>query len=106
MFDYFLMGQYPSEEDMALVREGKATTPVGTPRPASEFAWPPAPLAAASAPAGSASMPLASVSPAQSIAAAFLPQGVAPAQPAVQALPAASSPSAAASAIKPVSVRR
>ncbi|HEX7888680.1 MAG TPA: penicillin-binding protein 2 [Ramlibacter sp.] len=40
-FDYYLQGLYPSEEDIALVRQGKATTPVGAPRPAAEAAWPP-----------------------------------------------------------------
>jgi len=36
VFDYLLLGQYPSEEDMALAREGKATAPVGKPRQASD----------------------------------------------------------------------
>jgi penicillin-binding protein 2 len=49
-FDYYLQGLYPSEEDIALVRQGKATTPVGAPRPAAEAAWPP--LAANGAPPG------------------------------------------------------
>ena len=40
-FDYYLLGQYPSEEDIAAVRKGLATTPIGKPRPAAEFAWPP-----------------------------------------------------------------
>lgn len=76
-FDYYLMGLYPSEEDMALVRQGKATTPVGKPRPASEYAWPPAnspagAAAAAAAPA-SAAMQVATVPARQAIAAAFSP---------------------------------
>ncbi|HEY0826452.1 MAG TPA: penicillin-binding protein 2, partial [Ramlibacter sp.] len=41
VFDYYLMNQYPSEEDLALVRQGKAANPVGAPRVASEVAWPP-----------------------------------------------------------------
>jgi len=41
VFDYWLMNQYPSEEDLALVRQGKAANPVGTPRVASEVPWPP-----------------------------------------------------------------
>ncbi|MDB5750249.1 MAG: pbp2, partial [Ramlibacter sp.] len=41
VFDYWLMNQYPSEEDMAAVRQGKAANPIGTPRVASEVAWPP-----------------------------------------------------------------
>ena len=32
MFDYVLMGQYPSVEDMAAVRKGTAAAPIGTPR--------------------------------------------------------------------------
>ena len=31
VFDYLLLGQYPSEEDMAAVREGKAKAPLGFP---------------------------------------------------------------------------
>jgi len=42
VFDYWLLNQYPSEEDLAAVRAGKAGAPIGTPRPASEAAWPPA----------------------------------------------------------------
>ena len=34
VFDYLLLGQYPSEADMALTREGKSSAPVGTPRTA------------------------------------------------------------------------
>ena len=34
VFDYLLLGQYPSEADMALTREGKSSAPVGTPRAA------------------------------------------------------------------------
>ena len=32
VFDYVLLGQYPSEEDMAAVRKGLASAPIGTPR--------------------------------------------------------------------------
>ncbi len=32
VFDYLLAGQYPSEEDVALTREGKSSAPMGTPR--------------------------------------------------------------------------
>jgi penicillin-binding protein 2 len=85
-FDYYLMGQYPSEEDMALVRQGKATTPVGQPRPAAEFAWPPAnspagvgaagaagPAIAATATASAPMPQVATVASAQTIHAAFSP---------------------------------
>ena len=51
-FDYYLMGLYPSEEDLAAVRLGKATTPIGKQRDAAEAGWPPAaPGAAAVVPA-------------------------------------------------------
>lgn len=32
VFDYLLLGQYPSAEDIAAVRKGMATAPIGTPR--------------------------------------------------------------------------
>ncbi|SFN31799.1 penicillin-binding protein 2 [Variovorax sp. OV329] len=49
IFDYWLLDQYPSEADMAAIRQGKATAPIGKPRVASEVAWP-APASAPSAP--------------------------------------------------------
>ncbi len=42
VFDYWLMGQYPSEEDMAAVQKAQATAPLGKARVASEMPWPPA----------------------------------------------------------------
>ncbi|MBL0428625.1 penicillin-binding protein 2 [Ramlibacter alkalitolerans] len=75
-FDYYLQGLYPSEEDIAAVKLGKATTPIGTPRPAAEAAWPPASSAAAGAPtmpASAGAMPQAAVQSGQLIAAAFSP---------------------------------
>jgi penicillin-binding protein 2 len=36
VLDYWLLGLYPSEQDLALVRYGKASAPVGTPRLASQ----------------------------------------------------------------------
>lgn len=41
VFDYWLLGQYPSEEDLAAVRKGQAAAPIGKPRLAAEVAWPP-----------------------------------------------------------------
>jgi len=43
VFDYWLLGQYPNEEDLAAVRKGLAAAPIGKPRLASEVAWSPAP---------------------------------------------------------------
>lgn len=40
VFDYWLEGLYPSEEDIAAVREGKAFAPIGTPRRADEVMLP------------------------------------------------------------------
>ena len=35
-FDYMLLGQYPSEEDMAAVQKGQAGAPIGKPRRAAD----------------------------------------------------------------------
>ena len=40
VFDYWLLDQYPSEEDMAAVRVGQATAPIGKPRQVSTQPWP------------------------------------------------------------------
>ncbi|MEO7160632.1 MAG: penicillin-binding protein 2, partial [Polaromonas sp.] len=37
VFDYVLLGQYPSEEDMLAVQAGRAAAPIGKPRLASEM---------------------------------------------------------------------
>lgn len=52
VFDYWLLGQYPSVEDMAATSKGMTKAPVGKPRAISEVPWPPAPEAAISAPFG------------------------------------------------------
>jgi len=57
--DYYLMGQYPSEEDIAAVRKGQATTPIGKPRSAAEVAWPPTTGTTAAAASVGASSPAA-----------------------------------------------
>ncbi|MBH1987822.1 MAG: penicillin-binding protein 2 [Burkholderiales bacterium] len=75
VLDYLLLGQFPSEEDIALVQQGKAAAPVGVPRKAADVPLPrgldafgsdvpPSPVTA-SAPAVVAS-PAASASPAPS----------------------------------------
>jgi penicillin-binding protein 2 len=40
VFDYWLMGLYPNDEDLALVAKGQATAPVGKPRSAADVALP------------------------------------------------------------------
>jgi penicillin-binding protein 2 len=48
VFDYLLLGQYPSEEDLAATRQGLSSAPIGTPRRAADI--PPGGGAAASTP--------------------------------------------------------
>jgi penicillin-binding protein 2 len=104
VFDYYLQGLYPSVEDIEAVRQGKATTPIGTPRPASEAAWPPANGGAGAAAVASATggAPVAAVAPNQVVPATFSgrPAGAAssPAAAASAAQLAASSAAAAAAA--------
>ena len=58
VFDYWLLQQYPNDEDLLAVRKGQATAPIGKPRAAAEVSWPPAPPTMASAvPAWAASRP-------------------------------------------------
>ena len=40
VFDYLLLGQYPSVEDIALTQQGKSTVPVGKPRMAADVPLP------------------------------------------------------------------
>ncbi|MBU7574593.1 MAG: penicillin-binding protein 2 [Hydrogenophaga sp.] len=47
VFDYLLMDQYPNPQDLAAVRVGQASAPIGTPLKASEQPWPPASMAPA-----------------------------------------------------------
>jgi penicillin-binding protein 2 len=41
VFDFVIMGQYPSEEDIAAVQTGQATRPIGKPRDVANVPWPP-----------------------------------------------------------------
>jgi penicillin-binding protein 2 len=40
VFDFLLLGQYPSEEDLAATREGKSAAPIGKPRRAADLLLP------------------------------------------------------------------
>ena len=40
VFDFWLKGQYPSEEDIAAVQIAKAPVPIGKPRTVAEMPWP------------------------------------------------------------------
>ncbi|MCS6810714.1 MAG: penicillin-binding transpeptidase domain-containing protein, partial [Tepidimonas sp.] len=41
VFDYLLLGLYPSEEDIAATQKGQTAAPIGTPRRIDDVAWPP-----------------------------------------------------------------
>ncbi len=60
-FDYWLLGHYPNDEDMALVRKGQASAPVGQPLMAADVPWPRGSAAA---------VPLAALPPASAASAA------------------------------------
>ena len=62
VFDYWLMGQYPSEEDLAAVSKGQATAPIGRPRQATDIAWPSASAASAAVSAYDNALPAAAAS--------------------------------------------
>ena len=65
VFDYWLLQQYPSEQDLAAVRQGQAQTPVGQPRAVADVSGLPslsAAALAASAPVAAASRPVAAAS--------------------------------------------
>jgi penicillin-binding protein 2 len=38
-FDYWLLGQYPSEDDLVAVSKGQASAPIGQPRKAADIPW-------------------------------------------------------------------
>ena len=62
VFDYLLLGQYPSEEDLAATRQGKSGAPIGTPRRAADV---PLPGAGGVPPAAAASAAAAAPAPAE-----------------------------------------
>jgi penicillin-binding protein 2 len=41
IFDFWLLNQYPNEEDIAAVQKAQAPAPIGKPRTIAEVAWPP-----------------------------------------------------------------
>ncbi len=50
VFDFVILGQYPSEEDIAAVQKGQATRPIGKPRDIANVPWPPKTITAAALP--------------------------------------------------------
>jgi penicillin-binding protein 2 len=82
VFDFVIMGQYPSQEDIEAVQKGQATRPIGKPRTVASVPWPPKatelaveePIAAASAAASVASSPVKAASaPTKAASAAAKP---------------------------------
>ena len=63
VFDYLLLGEVPSEEDLAATREGKSVAPIGKPRRADEV-----PLPFQAAPGAAAAAALAAPTSPQSLA--------------------------------------
>ncbi len=54
VFDFWLKGQYPSEEDIAAVQIAKAPVPIGKPRTVADMPWPAGAAATATATAAGA----------------------------------------------------
>jgi penicillin-binding protein 2 len=48
VFDFVIMGQYPSQEDIEAVQKGQATRPIGKVRAMADVPWPPKSIEAAS----------------------------------------------------------
>jgi penicillin-binding protein 2 len=69
VFDYALLGLYPSVEDIALTQQGKSAAPIGKPRPAATVPLPGTPVAVPMSPA-SAATAVAPALPAANLAAA------------------------------------
>jgi penicillin-binding protein 2 len=70
VFDYLLLGLYPSEEDVAATREAKSTAPIGTPRPIADVPLPGFAVDSAASVAAAASVASAGGTPAGAAAAA------------------------------------
>ena len=70
VFDYWLMGQYPNEEDLAAVRKGTAAGPIGKPRLVADVPWPPSGAGGAASAAPAASAPSAAMVAAPKVPAA------------------------------------
>ena len=102
VFDFVIMGQYPSQEDIDAVQKGQATRPIGKPRAVASVPWPPKaaelaveePIVAASAAEKAASAAERAASAAAKTASA----SVLPAKPASAASPAVVQKSAASNA--------
>ncbi len=85
VLDYWLLGQYPSPEDIAATQQGRSSAPIGQRRLVAQMPWPPANVSAMPA--------VAMVMPVRGAAAGA---GIAPRQPAwAPALPGSAASNAA-----------
>ncbi|GAC1527087.1 MAG: penicillin-binding protein 2 [Ramlibacter sp.] len=102
VFDYWVAGLYPNEEDLAAVQKGQAQSPLGKPRNAADVAWPPGGSSAGAAAAAASTPVVVTVATAAKPAAAATRAVAKPAasasKGAVKAMPAASSPKVAVKA--------
>ena len=93
VFDYLLLGQYPSEEDVAAMQKGIAGAPIGKPRQAADMMAQLRAVSQALAPAERQAMVTRAASPASAASAA---------RPAVRATAAAPKPKASQAAARAV----
>jgi penicillin-binding protein 2 len=78
VMDYLLLGLYPSEEDIALTREGKSSAPIGVARAASAVPLPGAGAYAVGPGSGGVSEPTLVVAAPAASAASAVASGVRP----------------------------
>jgi penicillin-binding protein 2 len=76
VFDFVIMGQYPSQEDIEAVQKGQATRPIGKPRAVANVPWPPKAAELA------VEEPIVAASAAQRVASAAEKAASAPTKPA------------------------
>jgi len=100
VFDYWLMNQYPNEQDLAAVQKGQAQTPMGQPRAVAEVpGMPVAPAAGVASPANSATPAAAAAASAPASAVAMASAASLTPMPPASAASAAARAAAAAKAL-------
>jgi penicillin-binding protein 2 len=92
VFDFVIMGQYPSQEDIEAVQKGQATRPIGKPRAVAAVPWPPKAAELA------VEEPVAAASAAQKAASAAAKAALVATKPASGAVAAAAQKPAASAA--------
>ena len=95
VLDYWLLGQYPSPEDIAATQVGRSSAPIGQRRQVAQMPWPPSSVSA---------LPTAAAMPLRGAVGALLPAAAGAASaPAAPGVPASGpgAPAAASSAAAP-----